>query len=212
MKRLTNEEVRVDESMDRYLGPRSVLEGMKPKLLDLVLNGPVLNSVSKAALRQIIRQLYSALAAYEDTGLTPEEINDLASVREISPEAEYAINKHADNIIERLDKLLHQTDDDARLRNLAEADKDGRLVVLPCKVGEKLWVIGRDNVPREMELEPPDIRTVCTDEDNLCMSTCNRRPDGYCAYRLRNDGTSIGKTVFLTREEAEKALEAMKDG
>lgn len=212
MKRLTNEEVRVDESMDRYLGPRSVLEGMKPKLLDLVLNGPVLNSVSKAALRQIIRQLYSALAAYEDTGLTPEEINDLASVREISPEAEYAINKHADNIIERLDKLLHQTDDDARLRDLAEADKDGRLVVLPCKVGEKLWVIGRDNVPREMELEPPDIRTVCTDEDNLCMSTCNRRPDGYCAYRLRNDGTSIGKTVFLTREEAEKALEAMKDG
>ena len=136
MERLTNEEVRVDESMDRYLGPRSVLEGMKPKLLDLVMNGPVLNSVSKAALRQIIRQLYSALAAYEDTGLTPEEINDLASVREISPEAEYAINKHADNIIERLDKLLHQTDDDARLRDLAEADKDVRLVVLP-EGGEK---------------------------------------------------------------------------
>jgi len=156
------------------------------------------------------RKVWERLKAYEDTGLTPEEINDLASVREISPEAEYAINKHADNIIERLDKLLHQTDDDARLRDLAEADKDGRLVVLPCKVGEKLWVIGRDNVPREMELEPPDIRTVCTDEDNLCMSTCNRRPDGYCAYRLRNDGTSIGKTVFLTREEAEKALEAMK--
>lgn len=39
------------------------------------------------------------LAAYEDTGLEPEEINDLASVREISPEAEYAINKHADNIM-----------------------------------------------------------------------------------------------------------------
>ena len=136
MERLTNEEVGVDESMDRYLGPRSVLEGMKPKLLDLVLNGPVLNSVSKSALRQIIRQLYSALAAYEDTGLTPEEINDLASVREISPEAEYAINKHADNIIERLDKLLHQTDDDARLRELAEADKDGRVVVLP-EGGEK---------------------------------------------------------------------------
>lgn len=97
-----------------------------------------------------------------------------------------------------------------RLRELAEADKAGRLVVLPCKVGEKLWVIGRDSVPREMELEAPDIRTVCTDEDNLCMSTCNRKPDGFCAYRLRNDGADIGKTVFLTREETEKALEAMK--
>lgn len=98
-----------------------------------------------------------------------------------------------------------------RLCDLAEADRDGRVVVLPCKVGDTLWVTGRDNVPREMELEAPDIRTVCTDEDNLCMSTCNRKPDGYCAYRLRNDGTDIGKTVFLTREEAEAALEAMKD-
>ena len=70
---------------------------------------------------------WSRLAAYEDTGLTPEEINDLASVREISPEAEYAINKHADSIIERLDKLLAQTDDDVRLRELAEADRDGRV-------------------------------------------------------------------------------------
>lgn len=197
MERLTNEEVRVDESMDRYLGPRSVLEGMKPKLLDLVLNGPVLNSVSKAALRQIIRQLYSALAAYEDTGLTPEEVLPKDKADEIA----LKLMRLAD-----LESLCSYT----RLRELAEADKDGRLVVLPCRVGEKLWVTGRDNVPREMELEPPDIRTVCTDEDNLCMSTCNRGPDGYCAYRLRNDGTSIGKTVFLTREEAEKALEAMK--
>ena len=86
--------------------------------------------------RNIPEERFLRLAAYEDTGLTPEEINDLASVREISPEAEYAINKHADNIIERLDKLLHQTDDDARLRELAEADKDGRVVVLP-EGGEK---------------------------------------------------------------------------
>lgn len=98
-----------------------------------------------------------------------------------------------------------------RLRELAEADNAGRLVVLPCKVGGTLWVTGRDNVPREMELEAPDIRAVCTDEGNLCMSTCNRKPDGFCAYRLRNDGADIGKTVFLTREEAEKALKVMKD-
>lgn len=98
-----------------------------------------------------------------------------------------------------------------RIVALMEADRAGRLVVLPCKVGDTLWVTGRDNVPREMKLEAPDIRAVCTDEDNLCMSTCNRKPDGFCAYRLRNDGADVGKTVFLTREEAEKALEAMKD-
>lgn len=130
------------------------------------------------------------LAAYEDTGLTPEEV--------------FALIKGWSDLC----TTIGECGGIDRLRELAEADKDGRLVVLPCKVGEKLWVIGRDSVPREMELEAPDIRTVCTDEDNLCMATCNRKPDGFCAYRLRNDGTSIGKTVFLTREEAEKALEA----
>lgn len=194
MKRLTSEEVRVDESVDRYLGPLADLEGMKPKLLDLILNGPVLNGVSKDVLRQIIRQLYSALAAYEGTGLAPESVEALK------------LSMMGKTIAEIKEFNGLPVD---RLHEMAEADKDGRLVVLPCKVGEKLWVIGRDNVPREMALEAPDIRTVCTDEDNLCMSTCNRKPDGFCAYRLRNDGADVGKTVFLTREEAEKALEGM---
>lgn len=137
------------------------------------------------------------LAAYEDTGLTPEEVLPKDKADEIA----LKLMRLAD-----LESFCSYT----RLRELAEADKDGRLAVLPCKVGDTLWVIGRDNVPRKMELEAPDIRTVCTDEDNLCMSTCNRKPDGFCAYRLRNDGADIGKTVFLTREEAERALEGRK--
>ena len=134
------------------------------------------------------------LRAYKATGLTPESVETLKLSMMGKAVAE----------IKEFNGLPVD-----RLRELAEADKDGRLVVLPCKVGEKLWVTGRDNVPREMELEAPDIRAVCTDEDNLCMSTCNRKPDGFCAYRLRNDGADVGKTVFLTREEAKKALEGM---
>lgn len=136
---------------------------------------------------------WSRLAAYEDTERTPEEID-------MDHEA-----------AEQLRHLCRNCDLD-RLEKLAEADEDGRVVTLPCKVGGTLWVTGRDSVPREMRLEAPDIRTACTDEDNLCMSACSRKPDGFCAYRLRNDGADIGKTVFLTREEAEAALEAMKDG
>lgn len=137
-------------------------------------------------------RLVERLAAYEDTGLMPEEV--------------FALIKGWSDLC----TTNGECGGIDRLRELAKADKDGRLVVLPCKTGEKLWVIGRDNVPREMTLEAPDIRTVCTDEDNLCMLICSRKLDGFCAYRLRNDGTDIGKTVFLTREEAEKALEAMK--
>ena len=145
-----------------------------------------------------ISVLQDRLAAYEDTELEPEEVLPKDKADEIA----LKLMRLAD-----LESICSYT----RLRELAEADKDGRLVVLPCEVGGTLWVTGRDNVPREMELEDPDIRAVCTDEDNLCMSTCNRKPDGFCAYRLRNDGADIGKTVFLTREEAEKALEAMKN-
>lgn len=138
-------------------------------------------------------ELRGRLMQYEDTGKTPVEVSTL--VKDWND----------------LCAIVVECGGVSRVRVLAEADKSGRLVVLPCKVGGTLWVTGRDNVPREMELEAPDIRAVCTDEDNLCMSTCNRKPDGFCAYRLRNDGADIGKTVFLTREEAEKALEAMSD-
>lgn len=143
------------------------------------------------------REVWERLKAYEDTGLTPEKVLPKDKADEIA----LKLMRLAD-----LESLCSYT----RLRELARADREGRVVVLPCKVGDTLWVIGRDNVPRKMELEAPDIRTVCTDEDNLCMSTCNRKPDGFCAYRLRNDGADIGKTVFLTREEAERALEGGK--
>lgn len=152
-----------------------------------------------------IVMLQCRLAAYEDTGLTPEEINDLASVREISPEAEYAINKHADNIIERLDKLLHQTDDDARLRDLAEADKDGRVVMLPCKVGDRLYeVTGRKTI------SVYKVRAIRVELFGLFIEW--DIVEGFVWQSLSGiSAGEIGRTVFLTREEAEKALEAMKD-
>ena len=84
--------------------------------------------------------------------------------------------------------------------------------MLPCKVGESLWIHDKDGKPREMILDEPDIRCHCKEEDNLCMVLCRAKHTGVCAMRLRNDGSSIGKTVFLTREEAEAALEEMKNG
>ena len=135
------------------------------------------------------KQVWERLKAYEDTGLSPIACEESAKIEKRLSEGGYS---------------------PSRMLELMCADQEGRVIVLPCKVGDTIWVTGRDNVPREMELEAPDIRAVCTDEDNLCMATCNRKPDGFCAYRLRNDGADIGKTVFLTREEAEKALAEME--
>lgn len=174
MKRLTNEEVRVDESVDKYLGPLADLENMKPKLLDLILNGPVLNGVSKDVLRQIIRQLYSALAAYEDTGITAEEITATASLPMFVKVASAALGTTPD-----------------RLHELAEADKDGRVVVLPCKVGDTVYLI----VTKRAKVYMPEFSFV--KKSRLTFFNMERVLQDY------------GKTVFLTREEAEKALEGM---
>lgn len=177
MKRLTSEEVRVDESVDRYLGPLADLEGMKPKLLDMILNGPVLNGVSKDVLRQIIRQLYSTLAAYEDTGLTPERCAEFARA---DAEGRYIVMRDAEQ------------EGVARLRELAEADKDGRVTVLPCKVGDTVYLI----VTKRARNYTPEFRFV--KKSRLTFLNMER---------ILQD---FGKEAFLTREEAEKTLEAMK--
>ena len=64
------------------------------------------------------------LAAYEDTGLTPERCAEFARA---DAEGRYIVMRDAEQ------------EGVARIRELAEADKDGRVVVLPCKVGER-WV------------------------------------------------------------------------
>ena len=140
------------------------------------------------------------LAAYEDTGLEPEEINDLASVREISPETEYAINKHADNIIERLDKLLHQTDDDARLRELAEADKEGRLFLLPLEPGRSMLCQEHFERPWVMKNVAP-----CVQYQSSVGIVF------YMGYDVFRGLVEHGKITPLS-PEGEKTLEAMKDG
>lgn len=189
MKRLTSEEVRVDESVDRYLGPLADLEGMKPKLLDLILNGPVLNGVSKDVLRQIIRQLYSALAAYEDTGITAEEITATASLPMFVKVASAALGTTPDH-----------------LRELVDADKDGRLVVLPVKpvltpiLSSMLYII-EDGDIYEDALYEAVVGMSENGEMNVVYTTLSDQ--------ITFEQADIGKTVFFTHEGAEKALEGM---
>lgn len=81
-----------------------------------------------------------------------------------------------------------------------------RIVELPCKVGDTVYVLNQGNQPQKMILDAPDIRCRCSNEHNLCMSLCNDRKHNICAYRLINNGSDIGTKVFLTKKEAEKAL------
>ena len=77
----------------------------------------------------------------------------------------------------------------SRLRELAEADKDGRVIILPCKVYETDGVRVYEHTVREVIYETA----------------------GGPAF----DKNAIGKSIFLTRAEAERAMQEMegkKDG
>ena len=82
-----------------------------------------------------------------------------------------------------------------RLRELAEADKDGRVVVLPCRQGDELWTYCNHPVKRVYSFTVSDVSTM---NGRTVLNT-------QCLGTIRSE--DIGKTVFLTREEAEKALE-----
>ena len=122
-----------------------------------------------------IEALFYRLAAYEDTGLEPEEIKTMIDA---SMEKAIAEIKEFEGI--PID----------RLRELAEADKEGRCVVLPCKVGDIVfclvpqWVIGSESNEKTVHKEHAIVRK----KFNLA----------YMDY--------IEKSVFLTREAAEAAL------
>lgn len=125
---------------------------------------------------------WSRLAAYEDTGLTPVEVSTL--VKDWND----------------LCTIVGECGGISRVRVLAEADKDGRLVVLPCKVGDGLWTFCSHPVEQVYSFTVTDISTL----NGRTMLNTSR-----CGVI---DARDVGKTVFLTREEAKAALEAMKDG
>ena len=123
------------------------------------------------------RQVWEKLKAYEDTGLTPEEVNDVMAKAKLASAFGVAAE---------------------RLRELAEADKAGRLVVLPCKVGDGLWTFCSYPVEQVYSFTVTDISTL----NGRTMLNTSR-----CGVI---DARDVGKTVFLTREEAEEALEAWR--
>lgn len=84
------------------------------------------------------------------------------------------------------------------------ADQEGRVVVLPCKRGDELWTHGI--FPSGGEVYKVVVSDVSTLNGRTVLNT-------YGFGTIRSE--DIGKTVFLAREEAEKALaemEGKKDG
>ena len=132
--------------------------------------------------------LVDRLAAYEDTGLYPESVEAL----------KLSMMGKAISEITEFDGLPID-----RLRELAEADKDGRVVVLPCKVGDTVYFVNKQILEFAVvgyAVDETGISWVHSEHVDKIGNTNERTfsPDRF------------GKTTFLSREEAEKALQEME--
>ena len=196
MERLTRPNLNVNQDTDRFLhaaigGKEIDWKQNRDSTLNVLINGPTSNGFGKDIFRKMARDLYGRLKAYEDTGLTPEEIK--------APFTE-------DTMINLAAQALGV--EPSRLRKLAEADKDGRVVVLPCKVGQRVFAL----MDMDKHISECEVKQIGRGKE-ICF--IGLEPIG---ARGREYGVSLngfGKTVFLTREEAEKALEeraGKKDG
>lgn len=179
MERLTSPNINVDPGTDRFLhaaiGSKEIdWKQSRDSTLNVLINGPTSNGFGKDIFRKMARDLYGRLKAYEDTGLTPEEIIKIGMETEAG-------------CVRAIARMYGV--DTNRLRELAAADRDGRCIILPCKVYETDGVRVYEHTVREVIYETA----------------------GGPAF----DKNAIGKSIFLTRAEAERALQEMegkKDG
>ena len=118
----------------------------------------------------------------------------------------YGIKGTIDDAVYRLaaiEDILGDDYDLDRLKELVEADREGRCVVLPCKVGDKVYCIQDYFNDAKMRSEK---KVKCRVVDFV-----QSFPDLFECQGMIYKFEDIGKTVFLTREEAEAALEKMKE-
>lgn len=135
------------------------------------------------------KEVWKRLKAYEDTGLSPEKVSWMKEVVEAA----------FDNDTSRIE----------RAHNLHVADKEGRCVVLPCKVGETVYFVNAKQILGfavvGYAVDETGISWVHSEHVDKIGNTNERTfsPDRF------------GKNTFFAREEAEKALQEMegkKDG
>ena len=129
------------------------------------------------------------LAAYEDTGMEPEAVEylKLASMGKAIAEIKEFNGVPID-----------------RLRELIQADKEGRCVVMPCKEGDTVWYLTGPPHLYFVRVESERVAGVHWDSHGLQIQL--RSYHG-------NHGTYgyFGKSISLTREEAEEALRGALD-
>ena len=126
------------------------------------------------------KQVWERLKQYEDSKLSPED----------------AANLHA--ILRLGDGMTLM-----RLRELAVADQEGNVIVLPCKVGHRVFAL----LDTDKHISECEVTQIGLGNE---IGFVGLEPIGARGRKYGVALNGFGKTVFLTREEAEKALAEME--
>ena len=124
------------------------------------------------------KEVWERLKAYEDAGLSPQACAEALEIEETLSGCDYSISRMVD---------------------LMKSDKDGRVLILPCKVGDMAYWVHNGVI------------TGC----HVYRIQVNRKGTFVFLKSTISHGgfrtdACLGKTVFLTRAEAEKALQEME--
>ena len=144
----------------------------------------------------IVSDAIDRLAQYEDTGLTPEEITVLKTeVEQLRKERNTNTVIHCSDCDHYRAQAITDGIPTDRLEAICQAERDGRCVVLPCKVGDMVYhIFGIQGIVESRA------RRIQVNRDGIFIV------DKKGAWAENN----IGKTVFLTQAEAQNALKEGK--
>ena len=124
------------------------------------------------------------LAAYEETGLSPQACAEAREAGKVLSSCNISFG---------------------RLAELLTADRDGRLVVPPCKAGDTVYEVTSRKTISEYRVKAIRVELFCTFiEWDIVAGFVDKSIFGVPV-------DEIGKTVFLTRKEADRALEGKRN-
>lgn len=95
-----------------------------------------------------------------------------------------------------------------KLATYEDLEEQGLLVRLPCKIGDTVYRVNAGAKQPIIPMTVSEIHFLCyKNERTVRFDAIDKEYMGESCYRLED----IGRIVFLTREEAEKKLEEMKN-
>lgn len=142
--------------------------------------------------------ILNRLAAYEDKGVAPEDMLSAVEMAKVACKLTVADAYIATGLMPE------------RVAELAQAEKDGRLVVLPVKVGDDVWTnIAMSGWYLRKKDRPYRAKVVyigLNESEEMGGGIFNVAYGGRACYMLQFSFAEVGKTVFLTKQESETAL------